>query len=331
MQSMKGAIQQHQGYTYVELMMAVMLAGMLVVGLSGVVGRALETHDAVHSKTDLAREASEALQRMAHTLSNSRRLILPLADNPNTDWPEHIREQTIPPSPPIGGSTFATAVLAVTLPAHVDLDHDGFPDADNDRDGRIDEDLGRDNNGDGVPGIRGIDDNGDGVADNTADANPDSDNDEDGVGAEDKFDGIDNDADGSVDEDAHGDNNKDFSAGIAGVDDDLDGTVDEGNQNDDDEDGINDEDGYDTVVFYLNNGNLLERLPVPWDVNGDSLVTGVDFVTSTLAEHVTRFRVERVPHKGGRYQLVDLTVELTSPTTGELISLSTQVRVGGAL
>ena len=331
MQSMKGAIQQDRGYTYVELMMAVVLAGMLVVGLSGVVGRALETHDAVHSKTDLAREASEALQRMVHTVSHSRRLILPLADNPNTDWPEHIREQTIPPSPPVGSSSFATAVLAVTLPAYVDLDHDGIPDADRDRDGRIDEDLGRDNNKDGAPGIRGIDDNGDGLVDNTSDVNPDSDDDEDGVGTEDGLDGIDNDSDGTVDEDTHGDSNKDFYSGIRGIDDDGDGAIDEANQNDDDEDGINDEDGYDTLTFYLDNGNLLERLPVPWDVNGDSVVNGVDFVTSTLAEHVTRFRVERVPQKGGRYQLVDLTLELTSPATGEVIDLNTQVRVGGAL
>jgi type II secretory pathway pseudopilin PulG len=331
MQSMKGAIKQDRGYTYVELMMAVMLAGMLVVGLSGVVGRALETHDTVHSKTDLAREASEALQRMARTVLHSRRLILPLADNPNTDWPEHIREQTIPASPPLGSSSFATAVLAVTLPEDVDLDHDGIPDADNDRDGLIDEDIGRDNNRDGAPGIRGVDDNGDGTVDNTVAIVPEGDNDEDGIGSEDSLNGVDDDGDGSVDEDVASDYNKDLAPGLDGMDDDGDGSVDEGTNNDDDEDGKVDEDGHDTVVFYLNNGTLLERLPVPWDVSGDSLVNGVDVVTSILAEHVTRFRVERVPRKGGRYQLVDLTLELTSPATGEVIGLSTQVRVGGAL
>ena len=76
---------------------------------------------------------------------------MPLKDNPNTNWPEHIREQTVPPSPPIGDSTLATAVLAVTLPAYVDLDNDGFPDADDDRDGLIDEDLPNDNHHDFSP------------------------------------------------------------------------------------------------------------------------------------------------------------------------------------
>ena len=329
-QDMAATAKRNRGFTYVELTLAVVLGGMLVLGLAGVVGQALDTQSIVHTKTELARQASEAMARMVGAVAHTRRLILPLADNPNTTWPENIREQTEPPSPPLGDSTRASAVLAVTLPADVDLDQNGIPDADNDGDGRLDEDVPGDNNNDGAPGVSGVDDDGDGSADISAAAVPFRDNDEDGMATEDAVDGIDNDGDGSVDEDPAGDLNKDGASGLAGIDDDDDGAIDEENQLDDDEDGAKDEDGYDTLVFYLDNGSLKERLPVPWDTNGDSQVTGADFVTSTIAEHVSRFRVERILPGGGRYQLVGLTLELTSPETGEVVSLAAQVRVGGS-
>jgi hypothetical protein len=40
--------------------------------------------------------------------------------------------------------------------------------------------------------------------------------------------------------------------------------------------------------------------------------------------------VERIP-LNGRRQLVELTLALTSPESGETVSLSMRVRVGGAL
>ena len=73
---------------------------------------------------------------MANAVRQSRQLMLPQPDKADTDWSENVREETIPASPPEGSSTLATAVLAVSLSARVDLDADGFPDADNDRDGR---------------------------------------------------------------------------------------------------------------------------------------------------------------------------------------------------
>jgi hypothetical protein len=41
--------------------------------------------------------------------------------------------------------------------------------------------------------------------------------------------------------------------------------------------------------------------------------------------------VERVAGAADADQLVDLTLELTSPVSGETVSLHTRVRVGGAL
>ena len=135
-------VQQARGYTLVEVLATVAIGGALVLGLSGVVGTALDTHHVVAGTAEANRSANEAMARMVSAVSQTRRLLLPLADVSATNWPEHIREQTVPASPPVGTSVLATAVLAVSLPATVDLDNDGVPDADNDNDGRLDEDPG---------------------------------------------------------------------------------------------------------------------------------------------------------------------------------------------
>jgi hypothetical protein len=115
------------------------------------------------------------------------------------------------------------------------------------------------------------------------------------------------------------------------VDDDGDGAIDEGGTSDDDEDGQSDEDWYNPLVFYLDNGTLMERTPVPWDESGVGGVSGRDFIVEPIAGNVTRFRVERLPLNGGRHVLVDLTLELTNPVSRETVSINTRVRVGGAL
>jgi type II secretory pathway pseudopilin PulG len=325
------SISAARGISYIELMVALSMAAMLVLGLSGVVGMALETQGVAQEKSSLTRQAQDALHRLTWAVSHSRHLLLPLNDNPKTNWSEHIREETVPATPPTDGSSKYTAVLAVTLPVEVDLDLNGTADADNDGDGLIDEDMGADNNFDGAPGVLGIDDNGNGTVDDSNDPSPIQDNDEDNFSTEDTLNGLDDDADGTIDEDLRADTSDDGKSGLMGVDDDRNGFIDESNKNDDDEDGQEDEDWYDSLVFYLDNGVLKERMPVPWDINSDSKVTGADFVINTLAERVTRFRVVRIPQAEQRYQLVDLTLELTNPRTGEVVSLQTQVRVGGGL
>ena len=205
--------QSANGFTYIELMITLAIAALIIAGLAGVVGQALQSQDVVSETNKLTRDARFAMQRMLRTISSSRRLILPLKDNPNTNWPEHIREQTLPPSAPIGDSTLATAVLAVTLPADVDLDANSVADADNDGDGRIDEDYGDDMNNDGAPGIIGIDDDGDGAVDESGADFPERDDDEEAGRDEDFEDGVDDDADGSEGEDGAADNNKDSESG----------------------------------------------------------------------------------------------------------------------
>jgi len=309
-------------------MITLAIASLIILGLSGVVGQALQSQDAVSETNQLTRDARFAMQRMLRTVANTRRLLLPFRDKPASNWPENIREQTVPPSPPIGDSTLATAVLAVTLPAYVDLDNDGIPDADNDADGRIDEDTPADATWDLAPGITLIDDDGDGSVDEGG-ANNDDDETQ-SVSDEDPIDGVDNDGDNNIDEDFGADMNADGCPGICGVDDDEDGLIDEGSVNDDDEDGQTDEDFYGSIVFYLENGIIKERTTVPWDQSGGGFVSGLDYLVSDIADNVTRFRVERLDN-GSVVEIIELTLDLTSPLTGETVSLQAQVRVGGAL
>ena len=319
---------QQGGFTYVELMVAVVIAGLLMLGLLGVMNTALDASDAVRQRNELTQQARFAMGRMVRTVAHTRLLLLPQRDKSGTNWPENIREQTVPPSPPVGDSTLATAVLAVTLPAYIDLDSDQVPDADNDGDGLFDEDLPEDVHNDNAAGIYLIDDGGNGTVD---EGRSEDDDEQDDIESEDPINGVDDDADGSIDEDPSANMNEDGCPGICGVDDDGDGSIDEGGVNNDDEEGGNNEDWYDPLVYYLNAGVLHERMPVPWDTDGDSDVDGRDFSVSPIADNVTRFRVERVPTAFGAPQLVDITLELTHPATGETISLQSRIRVGGAL
>lgn len=85
------------------------------------------------------------------------------------------------------------------------------------------------------------------------------------------------------------------------------------------------------VVFSVDDGVLKERTPVPWDEDGDGIITEQDFVISDLVEGVSLFRVERLAQGSDRALRVDLKLSLTSAATGETVSLHTQVRVGGGL
>lgn len=311
------------GFTLLELLVALAIAAVLVTALSSTAGRVIQVQHDTESRTSSLRDAQFAMHRMITAVRHSDRLLLPLADNPGTNWREHVREQSIPAAPPEGSSTFATAVLAVTLGPSTDLDNDGFADADNDKDGRIDEDLGSDNNNDGNQGIVGIDDDGDGFVDEPDATSVSADNDEDGTKTDDPINGIDDDGDGSIDEDVQRDNNLDTAPGIKDFDDDGDGSVDEGNNGDNDEDGSIGEDWYDSVVFFLSSATLMERRP---NLNP---ADGTDYSELPIAENVTYFRVERLPDNNRRATLVDITLEITPPGS-EATRMQTRIRTGDA-
>lgn len=298
------------GFSLVEMLIVVAIVSILLLAITGLLDASLKGASYASDKNDLTQQARFALQRMSTGIKRTHQLVLPLVDNPGTTQLENIRDP---------------GVLAVAMDANLDRDRDGYADADNDKDGRIDEDFKGDRTNDGAPGIVGIDDNNDGNVDVSGASLPNNDDDEDGAGGEDTFDGIDNDGDGLVDEDAKSDMNGDATAGIMGIDDDADGSVDEGNQNDDDEDGTNDDDWLDTIVYFLNGTQLMERMP---NLNP---ADGTDYSEQSIADNVTSFRVVRPARGTDRFDSIELVLELTSPGTGETVSLQTRVRVGGEL
>ena len=323
------ARRSQSAFTLTELLVAVVLAALLLTAMSGLVGNALGTEKVAEERNELMRQARFAMQRMTHAVAETDYLFLPQVDKSATDWRDNVREETVPASPPEGSSTKATAVLAVALGSSVDLDANGIADADNDGDGRVNEDPPADLANDFDPGIHLIDDGGDGQVDEGLWV--DTDDDERANSAdEDPVNGIDDDGDGAIDEDPGADFNGDGAPGVAGIDDDGDGQIDEGDSADDDEDGVSDEDWIDALVYYLQDDSLVERHPVPWDETANGAVTGRDFIENVIAERVTRFRVERIAATAGGAQLIDLTLELTG-ASGETVSLSSRVRVGSVL
>lgn len=315
------------GFTLIELLVALALGALVMLGLQRALVMSASVSEQVSAGLTLDRDARFAFERMVGGIRNTTRLVLPLQEDPSTDWLESRRIEAIPALPPTGSSGKDTAVLAVALPFYIDTNGDGVADADNDGDGRIDEDWPADSTNDGESGLRDIDDDGDGLIDEDAFSESD---DESGAANDDPINGADDNADTRIDEDPGADMNGDGGAGVAGVDDDEDGAVDEGSMSDDDEDGLVDEDWLDTLVYYLNGSQLIERRSVPWDESGDGLVNGSDYVMSVIASGVSYFSVERVPKRIGGQQLVGLRLDLVD-ATGRVVSLRTQVQVGGGV
>jgi len=306
------AVLQQTGFTLLELLICLALAAVIILGLSDILSTTMATRNTVAAENALALQAEFAMDRIHRMVHGDVKLLIPLGENGATAWSESVHN-----------------VLALSLPHFIDLNNDSIPDADNDGDGLVDEDLPGDNTNDGAPGIIAIDDNNDGTVDNSGAITPAADNDEDGQASEDYLDSRDNDNDGTIDEDFPGDMNNDNLSGKLG-DDDNDGLTDEGAPVNDDEDDLDDEDWLDPLVYYLAGTTLVERLPVPWDENGDSQVTGADYVENILAENVSRFEVTRQDFSSNRTVLVTIILELTG-AGGASYSLSTMLRVGGGL
>ena len=256
-----------RGIGLVDLLVAVALGSIVLLGLNHLLDGALGAYDAGRQRVELARQADYALQRISSMLGGTRRLLVPLR-------PEQERD-----------------VLAFTLDPTRGSYYNGvwYADADNDRDGKIDEDLGADNTNDGQPGIAGIDDDGDGLVDEGG-AGSAADDDEDAVVNEENARMKDRDGDAALGEDIGGDMSG-LSAGAK----------------DDDGDGRVDEDWLDPVVYRLADGSLWERLPNVGAANG------LGYTERQLVTQVKRFAVTRIGYlAGNRGVLVRIALTLAA-------------------
>lgn len=263
---------KQQGVTLVEVLITIGIVMVLVSSLGGVLHHVFQYSDEIEQQDYQQQSTQLAIERIVHSVSRSNKLLLPSFENPNTNQSEAVR-----------------TVLAFSLNALQDHDGDGFMDADDDRDGRIDEDSNADMNNDVAPGIKGIDDDNDGQIDE----GDRYDDDEDGLVDEEILNNYDDDGDGRIDEDLARDFSQDNKPGLAEIDDDGDNSMDEGSVWDDDEDGKKDEDPMNVSVFYLKNNELIERVPRIHHTNGKNytervLLTGVtEFTVTYLSSRAT--------------------------------------------
>ena len=75
------------GYSLVEVLMALTLGALVLIGLNSVAGVAFTTYETVSEKEDLTGQARFAMDQMVRTVSRSRLLILPQHDKLATNWP----------------------------------------------------------------------------------------------------------------------------------------------------------------------------------------------------------------------------------------------------
>jgi len=277
-----GGFKNEKGVTLIELLIVLLILSIIVGGLTEMLAGGLKSSRENRAKTGLIEDANYAMNRIINATRETNWVFIPGDANPVRD------------------------ILAISAMI------------DNDSDGVIDEDWGADIGNDGLPGIAGFDDDGDGSVDEGGVALK-SDDDEDGAIDEDiPKNGIDNDLDGNYDEEFRADVNGDGCPGLCLRDDDADGSVDEGNINDDDEDGLVDEDPIDPLIFYIKNGALYEK-KIIWNPTTSS----DDTTERKLIDNVTQFRVERLLGVNGK-ALIIVTIEVSSGK-GDSVTLESEI------
>ena len=293
-------MKQQSGLSLIELLLSLSLAAVIMLGVSAVANTSVTAGRYSAGRIALDTELQQALLRMRESVARTRKLMIPSPDNPATAQDESLR-----------------SVLAVTLDPLLDRDLDGWSDANNDTDfedldgdtaqddgepQRIDEDTGNDMNADGSSGIAGIDDDGDG----SIDEDNKKDDDEDGSNDEDYL-NTDTDDDLAVGEDL----------GKKAVD---------GGDEDDDGDGATDEVWIDVVVFYVDSDrNLRQHLPAI-DA-GSGIDSSADMI---LLSRVSELSVQRHYRRGGLRPWVTISLTVVDEE-GNSLSRSLQAFEGSEL
>ena len=213
-----------EGLTLVELLVAITIVSIIALAAMPMLSTSIESHNQGMTRSRLYHEGLLIIERITTGLKKTTILLVPNGHTPTRD------------------------ILAYSRLVNTDNDfYFGdplFP--------RVDEDPDVEFSG-GSYGVKGVDEDGDG----TADEESWDDEDEDGSTQEDFLNGLDDDGDGNIDEEAVDDYNQDSMPGFEGMDDDGDGAVDEDatQPEDDDEDGTSDEEEILFVVYTFDSAN----------------------------------------------------------------------------
>jgi prepilin-type N-terminal cleavage/methylation domain-containing protein len=263
-----------KGLTLVELLVTITIMGIIAMATMPMLSTILEAHSQGTAKSGLYQEGLLAVERMTSGIRRCSFVLIPNAHK------------------------ITREILALSGFVNDDDDYyfndPLFP--------RIDEDPKGEMTGDDLPGIGAVDDDGDSLIDESADH---SDDDEDNLFGEDPLNGQDDDGDGNIDEDVEHDANGDGAQGIAGIDDNGDGLVDNGGSLfDDDEDGLDNEDSIDPVMYTFNSGTntLTESFPS----TGQSVVISthvVEFKTYYMNPGLIRIKLKLKGDDGEIFQL----------------------------
>ena len=270
--------RNEKGLTLLELLISIAILAIVVGSATLFTSTSINTQRQGTARSKLYLEGLLAMERMGSGIRRCTYFLIPNAQGPKRD------------------------ILAFSGKVNEDKDfyfNDPlFP--------RIDEDPDHDMNLDDKPGIRGLDDNGNGFVD---DGGGKEDDDEDLSKNEDMLDGVDNDGDGNIDEDFNRDANGDNRPGIAGIDDNGNGLVDDGvDREDDDEDLSKNEDPLNASIYMFDSGSNTLRELFPH--------TGE---TTDLSQHVTFFQVT---YEAPERILIELTL---SGNDGENVAFSEYV------
>jgi type II secretory pathway pseudopilin PulG len=274
------------GLTLVELIISLTIMSFIAVAAAALLSVSLKAQAYAVNRSGLYTDGALVMQQITGNIRNSTIVFVP------------------------NGRQSTRTILATSGTVNNDNDYyfaaPLFP--------RIDEDVANDNTADGHSGVKGIDDNGNGLIDDGST----SDNDEDLVNFEDPLDGVDNDGDGSIDEDVPGDMNGDGASGIKGMDDNGDGPVDNSiNLKDDDEDGQFDEDPYNPLIYTYDSASNSLKLQLPGSTTPSTVLSGVTQFSATYegpdTTHAPRILVSFALASGG--QTATFT-EYASPRNG---------------
>jgi len=91
---MKQPIIHQAGQSLIELLISITIAGVLLAGMQGLINTALNAETSTHTRNNTVQQGRFAMQMMVQSVRKTRRLMIPLGENPATAYLESDRNGT---------------------------------------------------------------------------------------------------------------------------------------------------------------------------------------------------------------------------------------------